>query len=273
MDVMERPKKVLAACEALAPHLLHVARTSADPARQVPIGFWMHRGCVPFVSPDTFKSFYWPTLKPIIEELWRDGHQTLFYAEGNWGHHLDSFAELPEASIVYHVDQGDIFEVHRRLGHRFCLSGGIPNFLLSYGTADQVRECCKKVIDGVAKDGGYIMDASAIMQNDTNPDNLRALTDFTRDYGVYSSASTSSSSRFSSAGSDQGPSSSPETQPPAFLTAPSPNPRANPGVCIPWEEKAQELPGVTGDLGIIRDVWQNVDGLGNMYIWQCLLSF
>ena len=34
------------------------------------------------------------------------------------------------------------------------------------------------------------MDASAIMQNDTSIENLRALTDFTREYGVYSNGST-----------------------------------------------------------------------------------
>ena len=92
----------------------------------------MHRGCVPFVTPDQFNNIYWPTVKPIIEELWADGHQTLFYAEGNWDHHLESFAELPDLSIVYHVDQGDIFKVHEVLGHKFCLSGGIPNFLLAF---------------------------------------------------------------------------------------------------------------------------------------------
>jgi len=48
-----------------------------------------------------------------------------------------------------------------------------------------VRDHCKKVIDGVAGDGGYIMDASAIMQNDTKTENLKAMTDFTREYGVY----------------------------------------------------------------------------------------
>jgi len=37
----------------------------------------------------------------------------------------------------------------------------------------------------VAGDGGYIMDASAIMQDDTDIDNLKAMTDFTREYGVY----------------------------------------------------------------------------------------
>jgi hypothetical protein len=184
-DLFERPAKVLAACEAMMPHLLHVALSGADPDKNVPIGFWMHRGCVPFVSHEHFNKFYWPTLKPIIEEIWARGHQVLFYAEGNWNAHLKSFAELPEKSIVYHVDQADIFEVHKVLGDKFCVSGGIPNFLLSYGTPQEVRNYCKKVIDGVARDGGYIMDASAIMQDDTKVENVRAMTEFTREYGVY----------------------------------------------------------------------------------------
>jgi len=184
-DLFERPAKVLAACEAMMPHLLHVALSGADPDKNVPIGFWMHRGCVPFVSHEHFNKFYWPTLKPIIEELWARGHQVLFYAEGNWNAHLKSFAELPEKSIVYHVDQADIFEVHKALGDKFCVSGGIPNFLLSYGTPQEVRDYCKKVIDGVARDGGYIMDAGAIMQDDTKVENVRAMTELTREYGVY----------------------------------------------------------------------------------------
>ena len=185
MDLFERPEKVLAACEALMPHLLHVALSGADPEKKVPVSIWMHRGCVPFVSPKQFDKFYWPTLKPIIEELWARGHQTLFYAEGDWNAHLDAFAELPDQSIVYHADMADIFEIHKVLGHKFCLSGGIPNALLAVGTPDEVREHCKKVIDGVARDGGYIMDASAIIQNDARVENMRAMTDFTHEYGVY----------------------------------------------------------------------------------------
>jgi len=185
MDLLERPKKVLGACEALMPHLTHVALSGADPEKNAPIGLWMHRGCVPFVSRKHFEEFYWPTLKPIIEEIWSHGHQVLFYAEGSWDAHLESFAELPDGAIVYHVDMGDIFEVHKKIGHKFCISGGIPNFLLGAGTEDEVRQYCRKVIDGVARDGGYIMDAGAIIQNDAKVENVRAMTDFTREYGVY----------------------------------------------------------------------------------------
>jgi hypothetical protein len=185
MDLFRRPQQVQAACEALMPHLLHVAAGGADPARNVPVGLWLHRGCVPFLSPTQFDKFYWPTLKTIIEGLWAKGIQTLFYAEGEWNANLKFIAQLPERSIVYHVDRGDIFEVHRAVGDKFCISGGIPNELLALGKPDDVKAYCKKVIDGVACDGGYIMDAGAIMQDDTKVENLRAMTEFTREYGVY----------------------------------------------------------------------------------------
>ena len=254
MDMVTQPEKVLQACEALMPHLCHVALTTADPENLRPVGFWMHRGCVPFVNPQQFESHYWPTLKPIIETLWANGHQTLFYAEGDWNRHLDAFAELPDASIVYHVDRGDVFEVHSRLGHKFCLSGGIPNGLLSYGKPDQVREYAKKVIDSVARDGGYIMDASAIMQADTSIENLKALTDYTREYGGYSGGH---SHRTHESHETYG----------SYETC------GKAGVCIPWEEKLKELPPITGDADLARRVWEEVDSLGNTFIWQLLVSF
>jgi len=184
-DLHARPEKVLAACEALMPHLFRIALDGADPTKNVPIAFWMHRGCVPFINPEHFRKIYWPTVKPMVEELWKRGHQVLFYAEGNWDYHLEAFRELPPGSIVYHVDKGDIFRVHRVLGDRFCLSGGLPNDLLALGTPEEVRAYCKKLIDGVARDGGYIMDAGAIIQDDARIENVRAMTEFTREYGQY----------------------------------------------------------------------------------------
>ncbi len=283
MDMATQPDKVLKACEALMPHLTHVGLTTADPAKQVPIGFWMHRGCVPFISPKQFQSHYWPTLRPCIEEFWKHGNQTMFYAEGKWDHHLDDFATLPERSILFHVDQGDIFLAHRKLHHKFALSGGIPNVLLSYGKPDEVRAHCRKVIDGVARDGGYIMDASAIMQDDTSIENLRALTDFTREYGVYSAGRTgvapvSISEKSEALKSETG--ATPVLRPCDGADVSKLNgmanraaPRIKPGICRPWEEKAKELPPITGDQDLVRRVWENVEALGNTYIWQLLLSF
>ncbi len=269
LDMHTQPEKVLQACEALMPHLCHVGLTTADPTKLVPIGFWMHRGCVPFINPRQFESHYWPTLKPTIEEFWKQGHQTLFYAEGKWKHHLDTFRELPARSIVFHCDQDDIFHVHGKLHDRFAISGGIPNTLLSFGKPEEVRAFCKRVLEEVAKPGGYIMDAGAIMQDDTNIENIRVMTETAREFGVYP------------AGIYKTPEATPPCDSPSSVAdrnsirgmADRAVPRVKPGVCFPWEERVKELPQITGSPEMIRQIWEDIDGFGNMYIWQLLLSF
>lgn len=258
-DLIEQPDKVLQACEALMPHLLTFALAGADPNKQVPITIWMHRGCVPFVAPDHFKNMYWPTLRPIVEEIWSKGHQVLFYAEGNWDAHLESFAELPERSIVYHVDRGNIFKAHKILGEKFCLSGGIPNDLLTFANPAQVREYCKKVIHEAARDGGYIMDAAGIIQDDAKIENVQAMTDAAREYGIYSQASNST----------------PKSQMPPFTMGQSvlerEGQKRRPGVCIPWDEKKNDFPAIKGDESKVRKMWESQDALGYYFIWQCFM--
>jgi uroporphyrinogen-III decarboxylase len=258
-DLKEVPEKVQAACNALMPHLEYIALSGLDPSHNLPIPIWMHRGCVPFISYEHFNTLYWPTLKPIVESIWARGNQVLFYAEGKWDAHLDTFAELPAGSIVYHIDRGDYRLVHRKLGGKFCLSGGVPNAMLTLGTPDQVRAYCKQLIDTLAGDGGYIMDASAIMQNDAQVENVRAMTDFTLDYGAYSRT----------------PSSAAPPPPPGNRPAApnAPMPKVKPGVCYPWEKKLAVLPALTGDAALAKRVWEEVDSLAYFYIWHLVLSF
>ena len=270
MDMATQPDKVLKACEALAPHLTHVGLATSDANKLVPIGFWMHRGCVPFINPKHFESHVWPTLKPCIEEFWKNGHQTLFYAEGKWRHHFDAFRELPDRSIVFHCDQDDIFHVHEKLHDKFAISGGIPNVMLSFGKPNEVRDFTMRVIKEVAQDGGYIMDAGAIMQDDTNVENMQVMTQVCRDHGGYS------------AGSYKTPIATPPCDLPSSvasraqmkgLTGWPQQTGPRPGVCFPWEQKVKEFPSVTGDVDLIKSVWENIDALGNVYIYQLLESF
>jgi len=256
MDLMEDAGRVKAACEALAPHLCHVALGGADPECQLPVAIWMHRGCVPFVSREQFETIYWPTLKPIVLELWRQGHQVLFYAEGKWQPHLERFNELPAGSIVYHCDRDDVFEVKRVLGKKFCISGGLSNVKLALGTPSEVRDECRRIVDGVAGDGGYVFDASAIIQNDAQIENVKAMTEAVREFGRFSSASA------------------PPPAGPAPAAAPAwrATQRA-PGACIPWAEKRAELPRIQGDAELVRRIWEDVDGLAYTYAWHCLVSF
>ena len=259
-DLLTQPDKVLAACEALAPHLYHAARSGADPTGNAPVSFWMHRSCVPFITPKHFQEIFWPTFRPIIESLWTEGIQTLFYAEGNWDYHLETFAELPEQSIIYHVDQGDLAKAHRVLGDRFCLSGGLSNVTLAYGTPEKVTDEVKRILDIAAADGGYIMDASAIMQNESKVENVRAMTEATRKYGVYGTSPRPPKTL---------PSFSPAMDPIQGLKTPT----IPAGTCKPWPLFRQDLPESCGEEEVFERVWGNIDGLANLFIWHMLLSF
>jgi len=233
----------------------------------VPIGFWMHRGCVPFINPRQFETHYWPTLRPVIEEFWKRGHQTMFYAEGKWAAHLSAFTDLPDRSILFHVDRDDLFQVHKQIGHKFAISGGVPNVMLSYGKPEEVQDYCKRVIDEVAADGGYIFDASAIMQDDTSIENLRAMTNTAREYGCYQGAPAPTSTPPCEVGD------SPSVRKGLTGLSQMPKPRVPAGGCFPWQEKVKELPQITGDPTMVQRIWEQVDGLGNTFIWQMLLSF
>ncbi len=182
-DTYRQPDKVLKAVEALTPYLFQNAMYYADPNENLPVGLWLHRGTL--FSDEMYQKFFWPTLKEILIELYKNGHQTMWYGEGNWQQWLKYTKELPDGCIIYHVDQEDIFEAHKALGDKFCISGGIPNDLLAFGTPQEVKDCCKKIIQTVGKDGGYILDASAIMQNDAKVENVRAITEAALEYGVY----------------------------------------------------------------------------------------
>ncbi|HUZ21600.1 MAG TPA: uroporphyrinogen decarboxylase family protein [Acidimicrobiales bacterium] len=185
LDLHRRPEKILAATDMLVPHNVYYALASAAGDTILPDLMPLHRGSLPFLNPKQWDTYYWPSLRRVLEGLWAQGKRTLFYAEGNWTPYLERIAELPERSIVFHVDQTDMSEAKRILGGRFCLSGGVPNTLLAYGTPSEVADHCKRLIDEYAADGGFIVDSCSVMQTDVQVANVVALVEAVREHGVY----------------------------------------------------------------------------------------
>jgi uroporphyrinogen-III decarboxylase len=68
-------------------------------------------------------------------------------------------------------------------GHS-CIMGNVPITLIATGTADQVKACCKDLIDYCGKGGGYIL-CSGTQLDDAREETVRALIDFSKEYGVY----------------------------------------------------------------------------------------
>ena len=148
VDTLDDPKTVRRACEALIPHIVANALGGADPEKAVPITIWAHRGCVPFINPETFDTIFWPTLLPIFEEIISRGHQILFYGEGNWEAHYDVLHTLPAGGIVYHLDKGSPELAARKLKDRFAISGGLDYNVLARGSAEDVRAHMRNCLHG-----------------------------------------------------------------------------------------------------------------------------
>jgi uroporphyrinogen-III decarboxylase len=78
----------------------------------------------------------------------------------------------------------DMVKAKEILGDNACIAGNLPVSVLYTGTSQEVKEGCRRLIETCAPGGGYILTASASM-NQGNPDNLRAMMEAAKEYGVY----------------------------------------------------------------------------------------
>ena len=143
----------------------------------------IHKGAGGFMSNAQYEEFFWPTLKALIMGLIDAGLTPYVYTEGEYSDRLSIIKDVPKGKVIYHIEK-DIYKAKEILGDTACLVGGPTASLLNMGSPDEVRDSCKKLIDVVGKDGGFIMDSGCPL-DDAKPENVRAMIDFTKEYGVY----------------------------------------------------------------------------------------
>lgn len=78
----------------------------------------------------------------------------------------------------------DMAKAKKVLGDTACIAGNVPVTMLCTGNPQDVKERCRELIEVCAPGGGYILTGSATMDRG-NPDNLRAVMEAAREYGVY----------------------------------------------------------------------------------------
>ena len=183
LDMYRMPDKLLNALEQIFP--MTIQNGLAAKQRGVPRVFIpLHKGIDSFMSPDQFKTFYWPTLKRLILALVAEGLNPFVFWEGDCTSRLELIGDIPRGKAVYMFEATDIFKAKEVLGDIVCFRGNVPISLLMAGTPNDVRAYCKKLIDVVGKGGGFIMDTSTNL-DDAKPENLKAMIEFTKEYGRY----------------------------------------------------------------------------------------
>jgi hypothetical protein len=183
MDMRRRPDKLLEALEVATK--IFIEYGSGAEGKELPYCWiWMHKGTRNFMSDEQFKTFYWPFLRKGMLALIDKGIIPVVYCEADVESRLEYFADVPKGKVIYHVSATDMAKAKSVLGGIAAIAGNVPNLLLMSGTPDDVKAYCKKLIDTAGKDGGFIMDAE-VMLDEAKPENLKAMIDFTKEYGVY----------------------------------------------------------------------------------------
>jgi len=189
LDMYRCPDKLKQAVNKVTPWMIEWGISSSkavcgatgiqNPRIFIPI----HKGAGGFMSNAQYEEFFWPTLRALIMGLIDAGLTPYVYTEGEYSDRLPIIKDVPRGKVIYHIEK-DIYKAKAILGDTACLVGGPVSSLLNMGSPDEVRDSCKKLIDVVGEGGGFMMGVELPLLT-AKVENIKAMTDFVMEYGVY----------------------------------------------------------------------------------------
>lgn len=184
LDLYRQPEKLLEGIEA---HLeLTIKTTIKDfPMTNCPICMMpLHKGDDTFMSDKQFEKFYWPSLRKLFMAMIDEGLVPFPFAEGIYNSRLKLIADTPKSAVVWYFDKTDMAQAKKALADTSCIAGNVPSSIVMTGTARQVKENCRKLIEDCAPGGGYILAGGASIDKGDIA-NLRAFMEAAYEFGVY----------------------------------------------------------------------------------------
>lgn len=185
LDMMRNKDRLLAMVERV---LKIIPRSTIEMIGHSPcktVFIPLHWGLDGFMSPKQFETYYWPSLRQLTITFIEAGLTPCLFWEGDCTSRLEIIKDIPRGKCIYLFERTDLVRAKKVLGDTVCIRGGVPASLLISGTPAQVSDHCKRLIDEVGRDGGFIIDASVGIPDEARYENVRAMFDTTRDYGVY----------------------------------------------------------------------------------------
>ncbi len=184
LDMYRRKDLLLAAMDKASTFILRqaVAAGSRSPSKFVFIP--THWAFDAFMSPAQFTTFYWPPFRRLLLGLIAAGLVPLVLWEGDCSSRLDTIADIPAGKAVYWFERTDLIRAKEVLGHSVCLRGNVPASLMTTGTPEQVDAYCRRLIEAVGRDGGFILDGAIGIPDEAKTENVHALFQAARRYAA-----------------------------------------------------------------------------------------
>ncbi len=185
LDMRRRPEKLLEALDVVAKITIDVTVETLNASKGMVALFPLHKGADGWMSEKQFQTFYWPTLKRVVDGLVAEGILPTLFAEGGFETRLGLVNEFPKGAVNWLFDRTDMGKAKDALGECCCISGNVPASLLATGTPQEVKDYSRKVIERCRPGGGFILAAGTNSVEGANLDNLRAMVEAAAEYGRY----------------------------------------------------------------------------------------
>jgi len=183
-DMFRRPDKLLEALDVVADLTISTILKSPNIANMTTIMYPLHKGADGWMSQKAFDTFYWPSLKKVMDAFINEGLIQNLFAEGSYNTRLEYVNVFPKGSVTWYFDRTDMSRAKKILGKKCCIQGNVPSSMIVTGSAKEVKEYCRKLIEEVGKGGGFILSAGSVSDN-PKLENIQAMMAAVREYGFY----------------------------------------------------------------------------------------
>ena len=141
-----------------------------------------------FFKAAQFRTLFKPALKQMMDCIKAHNLPIFFHTCGCVKDYLDDLAELGIEALnpLQRTAGMDLAEVKRKYGDRFCLIGNIDSSrTLPYGSPEDVEHEVLEAIRMAAPGYGYILASDHSLHDGISVENIRAMFEAGRKYGVY----------------------------------------------------------------------------------------
>lgn len=183
LDLYRKPEQVLEALQVLAPEMIKLAIEEFREVEKATgqgylTGIVVAARSAGVLSPKLFEKFVFPFIKQFVDAYLAEGITPCLHFDSDWSNVLDYFTDFPKGKIILQLDGNtDIFKAKKILGDRLCIMGDVPASLLKIGTVQQVKDYCRRLIEEVGGDGGFILSSGCAIPDDAKFENVKAMVD------------------------------------------------------------------------------------------------
>jgi uroporphyrinogen-III decarboxylase len=183
-DMFRRPDKLLKALDVIADLTINTVLKSPNIERLTTVTYPLHKGADGWMSQKSFDTFYWPSLKKVMNAFINEGLIQNLFAEGSFNTRLEYVDEFPKGTVTWYFDRTDMSRAKKILGKKYCIQGNVPSSMIVTGSPKDVKEYCRKLIEECGKGGGFILSSGSVADN-PKLENLQAMMAAIREYGWY----------------------------------------------------------------------------------------